>query len=53
MTPRQLAELFRRLEETGAHNLNLVTPSHFRSGDFRGAVHPEAGRPGGVEFQRL
>ena len=29
MTPRQLAELFRRLEETGVHNLNLVTPSHF------------------------
>ena len=25
MTPRQLAELFRRLEETGVHNLNLDT----------------------------
>ena len=29
ITPRQLAGVFRRLEEQGAHNINLVTPGHF------------------------
>ena len=29
ITPRQLSEIFRRLEDQGAHNINLVTASHF------------------------
>lgn len=29
VTPAQLAEEFFRLEEQGAHNINLVTPTHF------------------------
>ena len=29
VSPRGLAEIFRRLEEQGAHNINLVTPTHF------------------------
>jgi len=28
-TPRQLADIFIDLEKKGAHNVNLVTPSHF------------------------
>ena len=27
--PRELAEIFRELEEAGAHNINLVTAAHF------------------------
>ena len=27
--PSELAEIFRRLAEQGAHNINLVTPTHF------------------------
>lgn len=29
MTPAQLAELIRRVEALGVHNINLVTPTHF------------------------
>lgn len=29
VTAEQLADIFRRLEDTGVHNLNLVTASHF------------------------
>lgn len=29
VSPRGLAEIFLRLEEQGAHNINLVTPTHF------------------------
>lgn len=29
MSPRQLSEVFARLEDEGVHNINLVTPSHF------------------------
>lgn len=29
ITTGQLAEIFKRLEDEGAHNINLVTPTHF------------------------
>ncbi len=29
VTSDQLADIFKRLEEKGAHNINLVTPTHF------------------------
>jgi len=29
ITPERLAEIFRELEEKGAHNINLVNPTHF------------------------
>ena len=29
LTVRELAEVFLKLQESGAHNLNLVTPTHF------------------------
>ncbi|MDE6758781.1 MAG: radical SAM protein [Clostridia bacterium] len=29
ITPRNLADIYRRIEDFGAHNINLVTPSHF------------------------
>lgn len=45
MTPRQLAELFRRLEETGVHNLNLVTPSHFAPAIFEALSIRKPGVP--------
>ena len=45
MTPRQLAELFRRLEETGVHNLNLVTPSHFAPAIFEALSIRKPGIP--------
>ena len=32
LTPRQLADVFKRLEDAGAHNINLVTASHFTDG---------------------
>ena len=32
VTPRELADLFLDLEERGAHNINLVTPTHFATG---------------------
>lgn len=28
-TPRQMADEFKKLEESGVHNINLVTPTHF------------------------
>jgi len=31
-SPRALADIFRRLEGEGAHNINLVTPTHFADG---------------------
>ena len=29
VTPKRLSEIFRELEEQGAHNINLVTAAHF------------------------
>lgn len=29
ISPQELADVFKELEEMGAHNINLVTPSHF------------------------
>lgn len=29
VSPRELAEIFRELEEVGAHNINLVNPTHY------------------------
>ena len=29
ITPKRLSEIFRELEEKGAHNINLVNPTHF------------------------
>ena len=29
VTPNQLADIFKALEDKGAHNINLVTPSHY------------------------
>lgn len=32
VTPRELSEIFLRLQDEGAHNVNLVTPTHFLPG---------------------
>ncbi|MBQ9086757.1 MAG: radical SAM protein [Clostridia bacterium] len=32
VTPRELTDIFLRLEQEGAHNINLVTPTHFLDG---------------------
>ena len=32
ITPQRLAEIFKELENKGAHNINLVTPSHYVDG---------------------
>ena len=29
ITPKELADIFKKLEDLGAHNINLVTPTHF------------------------
>lgn len=29
ITPRELADIFKKLEDAGVHNVNLVTPTHF------------------------
>lgn len=29
VSPRELSDIFKRLEEDGAHNINLVTPTHY------------------------
>lgn len=29
ITPKELAEIFKTLEDEGAHNINLVTPTHY------------------------
>ena len=29
ITPSELADIFKKLEDMGAHNINLVTPSHY------------------------
>lgn len=29
ITPKELADIFKELEDMGAHNINLVTPAHF------------------------
>lgn len=29
ITPRELADIFRKLEDAGAHNINLVNPTHY------------------------
>lgn len=45
MTPRQLSEVFARLEEEGVHNLNLVTPSHFAPAVFEALCIRRPGIP--------
>lgn len=35
VTPRELADIFRLLEDSGAHNIELITPSHFVTGILR------------------
>lgn len=35
ITPKRLADIFYELEDKGAHNINLVTPSHFTHGIIR------------------
>lgn len=32
ITVKELADVFKRLEQAGAHNINLVTPTHFVNG---------------------
>ena len=29
ISPKELADIYKRLEDMGAHNINLVTPSHY------------------------
>lgn len=29
ITPKELADIFKKLEDAGVHNINLVTPTHF------------------------
>ena len=35
VSPRELADIFFELRDMGAHNINLVTPSHFADGVIR------------------
>lgn len=35
ITPNRLADIFRELEDAGAHNINLVTPTQFTDGIIR------------------
>ena len=32
VTPQTLADIFKKIEDSGAHNINLVTPTHFVNG---------------------
>lgn len=32
ITPQILADIFKKIEDSGAHNINLVTPTHFADG---------------------
>lgn len=32
ITPKTLADIFKKIEDSGAHNINLVTPTHFVGG---------------------
>lgn len=43
LSEEQLAHIFLRLQRKGVHNLNLVTPSHFRPGIVRALHHAKAG----------
>ncbi|MBE5779909.1 MAG: radical SAM protein [Clostridiales bacterium] len=45
MTPRQLSQVFARLEEEGVHNINLVTPSHFAPAIFEALSIRKPGIP--------
>lgn len=45
MTAAQLSRLFERLEETGVHNLNLVTPTHFAPVIFEALAMRKPGIP--------
>ncbi len=38
VSPEQLAELFLMLQEKGAHNINLVTPSHYIPGIVKALI---------------
>lgn len=39
VTPEELSQIFFRLIEQGAHNINLVTPTHFVPGIRRALLH--------------
>lgn len=45
MTPRQLCQLFERVEALGVHNLNLVTPTHFAPAIFQALKMRKMGIP--------
>lgn len=45
MTAAQLSRLFERMEETGVHNLNLVTPTHFAPVIFEALAMRKPGIP--------
>lgn len=45
MMPRQLSEVFARLEDEGVHNINLVTPSHFAPAIFEALSIRKPGIP--------
>jgi len=45
MTPRQLSQVFARLEDEGVHNINLVTPSHFALAIFEALSIRKPGIP--------
>lgn len=50
---RRLAEIFRELEAQGAHNINLVNPTHYAAAIRQAAAIVSAGDSGGVQFQRI
>lgn len=45
MTPRELSQVFERLEAEGVHNINLVTPSHFAPAIFEALSIRKPGIP--------
>lgn len=45
MSPRQLSQVFARLEDEGVHNINLVTPSHFALAIFEALSIRKPGIP--------
>ena len=40
ITPRRLGDIFLELEEKGAHNINLVTPTHFTTAIRQALLEP-------------
>lgn len=45
VSPRQLSQVFARLEDEGVHNINLVTPSHFALAIFEALSIRKPGIP--------